>query len=152
MASTAGIWRRLWKPMTSCPGRFHATTETGVLSTSSIETLSRTWLVSQPSYHYHHYQHPSDKNAPEGRIMSHHQHIQTTADVVDCFRKFFTHASPTLFNAGTPNPQMSSCFLLKLKDDSIEGVYDTLKQSLRFFVECWDCQSLMDGVVMDVDG
>ena len=43
-------------------------------------------------------------------------------------RKFFTHATPTLFNAGTPKPQMSSCFLLKLKDDSIEGIYDTLKQ------------------------
>jgi len=43
-------------------------------------------------------------------------------------RKFFTHATPTLFNAGTPKPQMSSCFLLKLQDDSIEGIYDTLKQ------------------------
>ena len=43
-------------------------------------------------------------------------------------RKLFTHASPTLFNAGTPQPQMSSCFLLKMKDDSIEGIYDTLKQ------------------------
>mmetsp|Transcript_12908 Transcript_12908/g.29439 ORF Transcript_12908/g.29439 Transcript_12908/m.29439 type:complete len:809 (-) Transcript_12908:109-2535(-) len=43
-------------------------------------------------------------------------------------RKFFTHATPTLFNAGTPSPQMSSCFLLKMKDDSIEGIYDTLKQ------------------------
>ncbi|CAE7422504.1 RNR1 [Symbiodinium natans] len=43
-------------------------------------------------------------------------------------RKFFTHATPTLFNAGTPQPQMSSCFLLKMQDDSIEGIYDTLKQ------------------------
>ncbi|CAJ1370832.1 unnamed protein product [Effrenium voratum] len=43
-------------------------------------------------------------------------------------RKFFTHATPTLFNAGTPEPQMSSCFLLKMKEDSIEGIYDTLKQ------------------------
>ena len=42
-------------------------------------------------------------------------------------RKFFTHATPTLFNAGTPKPQMSSCFLLKLQDDSIEGIYDTLQ-------------------------
>ncbi|KAF9920707.1 hypothetical protein FBU30_009375 [Linnemannia zychae] len=41
--------------------------------------------------------------------------------------KYFTHASPTLFNAGTPRPQMSSCFLLTMKDDSIEGIYDTLK-------------------------
>jgi len=41
--------------------------------------------------------------------------------------KFFTHASPTLFNAGTRRPQLSSCFLLTMKDDSIEGIYETLK-------------------------
>ncbi|GLD96744.1 hypothetical protein PINS_up005427 [Pythium insidiosum] len=43
-------------------------------------------------------------------------------------QSFFTHATPTLFNAGTPRPQLSSCFLLAMKDDSIEGIYDTLKQ------------------------
>jgi len=42
-------------------------------------------------------------------------------------QKCFTHASPTLFNAGTPQPQLSSCFLIEMKDDSIEGIYDTLK-------------------------
>lgn len=42
--------------------------------------------------------------------------------------KWFTHASPTLFNAGTPRPQLSSCFLLTMSDDSIDGIYDTLKQ------------------------
>jgi ribonucleoside-diphosphate reductase subunit M1 len=41
--------------------------------------------------------------------------------------KWFTHASPTLFNAGTNRPQMSSCFLLTMSDDSIEGIYETLK-------------------------
>ncbi len=41
---------------------------------------------------------------------------------------WYTHATPTLFNAGTPKPQMSSCFLLQLKEDSIGGIYDTLKQ------------------------
>ena len=40
---------------------------------------------------------------------------------------WFTHATPTLFNAGTPKPQMSSCFLLTMKEDSIGGIYDTLK-------------------------
>ena len=40
---------------------------------------------------------------------------------------WFTHATPTLFNAGTPSPQLSSCFLIQLKDDSIDGIYDTLK-------------------------
>lgn len=42
--------------------------------------------------------------------------------------KYFTHASPTLFSAATPRPQLSSCFLVGMKDDSIEGIYDTLKQ------------------------
>jgi ribonucleoside-diphosphate reductase alpha chain len=42
-------------------------------------------------------------------------------------QKFFTHATPTLFNAGTPRPQMSSCYLLAMEDDSIEGIFNTLK-------------------------
>ena len=43
-------------------------------------------------------------------------------------QKYFTHATPTLFNAGTKRPQMSSCFLVAMKDDSIEGIYETLKE------------------------
>lgn len=46
-------------------------------------------------------------------------------------KKFFTHATPTLYNSGTPNPQMSSCFLLQIQDDSIEGIYETLKQTAK---------------------
>ncbi|PKG50067.1 ribonucleoside-diphosphate reductase subunit alpha [Olleya sp. 1-3] len=46
-------------------------------------------------------------------------------------KKFFTHATPTLFNSGTPKPQMSSCFLLAMQDDSIDGIYDTLKQTAK---------------------
>ena len=42
-------------------------------------------------------------------------------------KRYFTHATPTLFNSGTPKPQMSSCFLLAMKDDSIDGIYSTLK-------------------------
>ena len=42
-------------------------------------------------------------------------------------QKFFTHATPTLFNAGTPRPQLSSCFLLSMENDSIDGIYNTLK-------------------------
>lgn len=52
-------------------------------------------------------------------------------------QRLFTHATPTLFNAGTPKPQMSSCFLLTMKEDSISGIYDTLKQvrdCISFFV------------------
>jgi ribonucleoside-diphosphate reductase alpha chain len=46
-------------------------------------------------------------------------------------QKWFTHATPTLFNAGTTKPQLSSCFLLTMKDDSIDGIYDTLKQCAK---------------------
>jgi ribonucleoside-diphosphate reductase alpha chain len=54
--------------------------------------------------------------------------------------KWFTHASPTLFNSGTPKPQLSSCFLLTMSDDSIEGIYDTLKvpsSSPSAFTRCF---------------
>ncbi|KEG14097.1 putative origin recognition complex subunit 1, putative,cell division cycle 6 [Trypanosoma grayi] len=54
------------------------------------------------------------------------QHVKETYDYMSL--GFFTHATPTLFNAGTPVPQMSSCFLVAMRDDSIEGIYDTLKQ------------------------
>ena len=51
-------------------------------------------------------------------------------------KKFFTHATPTLFNSGTPKPQMSSCFLLTMKEDSIDGIYDTLKQTAKDLTIC----------------
>ena len=43
-------------------------------------------------------------------------------------QKYFTHATPTLFNAGTPRPQLSSCFLLSMESDSIDGIFNTLKE------------------------
>jgi len=52
--------------------------------------------------------------------------VKETYDLMS--QKFFTHATPTLFNAGTNSPQMSSCFLVAMKDDSIEGIYETLKE------------------------
>jgi len=52
--------------------------------------------------------------------------VRETYDLMS--QKFFTHATPTLFNAGTNNPQMSSCFLVAMKEDSIEGIYATLKE------------------------
>jgi ribonucleoside-diphosphate reductase alpha subunit len=52
--------------------------------------------------------------------------VRETYDLMS--QKYFTHATPTLFNASTPRPQMSSCFLVAMKDDSIEGIYDTLKE------------------------
>jgi ribonucleoside-diphosphate reductase alpha subunit len=52
--------------------------------------------------------------------------VRETYDLMS--QKYFTHATPTLFNAGTPRPQMSSCFLVAMKDDSIDGIYETLKE------------------------
>eukprot|EP00904_Undaria_pinnatifida_P002140 jgi/Undpi1/11927/HiC_scaffold_4.g01626.m1 len=59
----------------------------------------------------------------------HQRDIESAVESYDLMsQRLFTHASPTLFNAGTPRPQLSSCFLLSVKEDSIEGIYDTLKQ------------------------
>ena len=65
-------------------------------------------------------------------IGIHKRDLDAALETYDLMSKrFFTHATPTLFNAGTPKPQMSSCFLLTAKDDSIEGIYDTLKQCAK---------------------
>ena len=59
----------------------------------------------------------------------HHDNIEKALETYDLMSQgFFTHATPTLFNSGTPTPQMSSCFLLTMQDDSLVGIYDTLKQ------------------------
>merc|ERR1719232_828614 len=59
-------------------------------------------------------------------------HMDDIPSVIETYEliseKVFTHASPTMFNAGTPRPQLSSCFLVTMQGDSIEGIYDTLKQ------------------------
>jgi len=52
--------------------------------------------------------------------------VKETYDLMS--QKYFTHATPTLYNAGTPRPQLSSCYLLSMEDDSIEGIYNTLKE------------------------
>ena len=52
--------------------------------------------------------------------------VKQTYDLMS--QKYFTHATPTLYNAGTPRPQLSSCYLLSMEDDSIDGIYNTLKE------------------------
>jgi ribonucleoside-diphosphate reductase alpha chain len=65
-------------------------------------------------------------------IGIHHHDIESAIRTYHLMsERWFTHATPTLFNAGTPKPQMSSCFLLTMKDDSIDGIYDTLKQTAK---------------------
>ena len=51
--------------------------------------------------------------------------VKETYDLMS--QKYFTHATPTLFNAGTPRPQLSSCYLIAMENDSIDGIYNTLK-------------------------
>lgn len=62
-------------------------------------------------------------------------HKEDIASAIETYNlmseRWFTHATPTLFNAGTPKPQMSSCFLLTMKEDSIDGIYDTLKSCAK---------------------
>ena len=62
-------------------------------------------------------------------------HLNDIDEAVETYelmsKKIFTHATPTLFNSGTPKPQMSSCFLLQIQEDSIDGIYDTLKQTAK---------------------
>ncbi len=81
----------------------------------------------------------------DGKIVERPQHMlmrvavgihgENLENVIETYHllseKWFTHATPTLFNAGTPKPQLSSCFLLTMKDDSIDGIYDTLKQCAK---------------------
>ena len=62
-------------------------------------------------------------------------HLNDIKSALDTYElmsnRYFTHATPTLFNSGTPKPQMSSCFLLTMREDSIDGIYDTLKQTAK---------------------
>ena len=70
-------------------------------------------------------------------IGIHKEDLESAFETYDLMSElWFTHATPTLFNSGTPKPQMSSCFLLTMKEDSIDGIFETLKQIAiisRFF-------------------
>ena len=60
-------------------------------------------------------------------IGIHGDDINRVKETYDCMsKKYFTHATPTLFNAGTNRPQLSSCFLIAMENDSISGIYNTL--------------------------
>ena len=80
-------------------------------------------------------------------IGIHKDDIDAAIETYDLMsERWFTHATPTLFNAGTPKPQMSSCFLLTTKDDSITGIYDTLTQCAKISQSAggnWVCPSIM---------
>ena len=61
--------------------------------------------------------------------------VKTTYDLMS--QKYFTHATPTLFNAGTPRPQLSSCFLIAMESDSVDGIFNTLKRVCKYFKMGW---------------
>ena len=90
-----------------------------------FKTLERSYLLRY---------HGKVAERPQQMIMRvavgiHKDDIDSVIETYDLMSQgFFTHATPTLFNAGTPKPQLSSCFLLTMTEDSIEGIYDTLKR------------------------
>lgn len=93
-----------------------------------FKTLEKSYLlkvdgkvVERPQHMYMRVAIGIHKNDIESAIKTYHLMTE----------RWFTHATPTLFNAGTPKPQMSSCFLLTMKEDSIDGIYDTLKQTAK---------------------
>ena len=90
-----------------------------------IRTLERSYLMRVDGRVVERPQHMLMRTA----IGLHKSDIKAAIETYNLLsQKWFTHASPTLFNAGTPRPQLSSCFLVAMKGDSIEGIYDTLKE------------------------
>merc|ERR1712156_338820 len=91
-----------------------------------IKTLERSYLLKIDGKVVERPQHMLMRVA----VGIHGEDIEAAIETYNMMsEKLFTHASPTLFNAATPRPQLSSCFLLTMADDSIEGIYDTLKQT-----------------------
>lgn len=91
-----------------------------------FKTLERSYLIKADKQIIERPQHQIMRVA----IGIHGNNISKVLETYDLVSKrYYTHATPTLFNSGTDNQQLSSCFLLSMKDDSIEGIYETLKQS-----------------------
>ncbi len=93
-----------------------------------FKTLERSYLLKL---------HGKVAERPQHMLMRvsvgiHKEDVQSAIETYNLMsERWFTHATPTLFNAGTPKPQMSSCFLLTVKEDSIDGIYDTLKNCAK---------------------
>jgi len=93
-----------------------------------FKTLERSYLIKLDGKVVERPQHMLMRVA----VGIHKENIEAAIETYHLLsQKWFTHATPTLFNAGTPKPQLSSCFLLTMKDDSIDGIYDTLKQCAK---------------------
>jgi ribonucleoside-diphosphate reductase alpha chain len=93
-----------------------------------FKTLERSYLLKMDNQIAERPQHMLMRVA----VGIHKEDIKSVIETYNLLsEKWFTHATPTLFNAGTPKPQMSSCFLLQMQDDSIDGIYNTLKQCAK---------------------
>lgn len=89
-----------------------------------FKTLERSYLLKLDGQIVERPQHMLMRVA----VGIHRENIPAVIETYELLsERWFTHATPTLFNASTPKPQMSSCFLVGMKDDSIDGIYDTLK-------------------------
>ena len=89
-----------------------------------FKTLERTYLIKMNGKTVERPQHMIMRVA----IGIHGEDLEAALETYNLMSSsYFIHATPTLFNAGTPHPQLSSCFLIQMKDDSIDGIYDTLK-------------------------
>uniref|UniRef100_T1I512 Ribonucleoside-diphosphate reductase n=1 Tax=Rhodnius prolixus TaxID=13249 RepID=T1I512_RHOPR len=101
-------------------------TFSGTLFMPSLKTLERSYLLKI---------HDKVVERPQHMLMRvavgiHGDDIDAAIETYNLMSEgYFTHASPTMFNAATPKPQLSSCFLVAMREDSIEGIYDTLKQT-----------------------
>ena len=137
MTPTKSLWRmrRPWTQQSSITGtslttsQSHSCSKQGNLSdvnrnSFGFKTLERSYLLRINGRVAERPQHMIMRVAV-GIHGSDMERVLQTYNLMS--ERYFTHASPTLFNAGTPHPQLSSCFLVCMKDDSIEGIYDTLK-------------------------
>jgi ribonucleoside-diphosphate reductase alpha chain len=82
-----------------------------------VERIQHMWMRVSIGIH-------GDLNNPNSLSL-----VKETYDLMS--KKYFTHATPTLFNAGTQHPQLSSCYLVAMEEDSLDGIYDTLKDCAR---------------------
>jgi len=93
-----------------------------------FKTLERSYLLKMDGKIVERPQHMLMRVA----VGIHSNNLESALETYELLsEKWYTHATPTLFNAGTPKPQLSSCFLLTMKDDSIPGIYDTLSQCAK---------------------
>jgi len=87
------------------------------INNTVVERIQHMWMRVSIGIH-------GDLNNPKSLSL-----VKETYDLMS--QKYFTHATPTLFNAGTPHPQLSSCYLVAMEKDSLDGIYDTLKDCAR---------------------